>query len=484
MAGMIPRLAEAPWKRLGLTTLTIAIFAFFWINGPLQAPQPVFEFEEHVTGFSAPVRVGEEKAPPQFGVIGHIEEHPYYRILTAKARPPKLHGVIGDARNSPSLKPEVADLVLYSAKALANDPDRVKLHTALDMFYTEETDATGKLVQLYFENTGLNRNVKGYAGPIDIGLVVGPEGKIHQVKYLRSEETTSYLKKIANAGFYEQFRGIPLDGNSYQVDAVSGASLTTEAIARSVSKLVSIGSDSPLQMYIDTDPAGFDIKAILPDTWMLNAALIAALFVVTGLKKVRRSTRLSLVLTIVSVLYLGFHLNNSFTYVTFMHPFLGIGWTYVLGIYAALVLAGAIWGGNTYCRHVCPYGNLQRLMIRVTPKKFRGSLPMSNRMLNLIRWTISGVLALGIAAGLQEWGSFELFPDLFGLEWLESSWFWVSAAVILLSTYYPMLWCRMLCPTGSVLDIIASLARPSRASKRKYSSALAGIPVTIETPGP
>ena len=30
-------------------------YAFFWVNGPLDEPQPVFEFEEHVTGFAEPV---------------------------------------------------------------------------------------------------------------------------------------------------------------------------------------------------------------------------------------------------------------------------------------------------------------------------------------------------------------------------------------------------------------------------------------------
>ena len=39
---------------------------------------------------------------------------------------------------------------------------------------------------------------------------------------------------------------------------------------------------------------------------------------------------------------------------------------------------------------------------------------------------------------------------------LDSPWFWLSLAVVLTSAYYPMLWCRMLCPTGAVLDGVAA----------------------------
>ena len=103
-------------------------------------------------------------------------------------------------------------------------------------------------------------------------MTVGLDGTIQRVTYLRSAETTSYLKDIESAGFYEEFEGIPLDGESYQIDALTGATLTTEAIARSVSSLVSIGRESPLEIYIDTEPAGFVVNAELPATWIIDAA--------------------------------------------------------------------------------------------------------------------------------------------------------------------------------------------------------------------
>jgi NosR/NirI family nitrous oxide reductase transcriptional regulator len=138
------------------------------------------------------------------------------------------------------------------------------------------------------------------------------------------------------------------------------------------------------------------------------------------------------------------------------------------------VLASAIWDGNSYCRYICPYGNVQRLLVRVMP--WRGRLPVSNRVLELVRWGIAIALVIGIGSGLRDWGSFELFPDLFGVEVLDSPWFWLSLAAVLASGYFPMLWCRVLCPTGAVLDGIAALARP----RARRGGTLAGIPVTRE----
>lgn len=472
-----PRLA---WQKFGLTALAMAAYAFFWINGPLQEPEPVFEFREEMSGFGEPVRLGDETRTSRFGLTAEREEHPYYRIMMAKKRSPRLYAVIGDARHNPGLVEAVGDMILSEARVVATNPDGVTLKTGLDMYYAEERDPDGRVLQLHLENTGLNKNVKGYAGPIDIGMTVGMDGRIRSVRHLRSMETSSYLRDIEKAGFYTQFEGIPLDSKSYEVDFVSGASLTSEGIARSVSKLVSIARESPLEAYVDTQAAGFDVKAVLPGTWILNAALIAGLFLVVQLKRVRQSKNLILGISVLSILYLGFYANNSFTYVTFLQPFLGTGWSYLLGAYATMVLASAIWDGNSYCRYVCPYGNVQRVLVRITP--FRGKLPVSNRIVGIVRWAITVALCIGIFSGLRDWASYELFPDLFGIEFLDSMWFWLSVAVVLISAYYPMLWCRMLCPTGAVLDGVALLARPRKKRTSRNQSALAGIPITTESP--
>lgn len=470
---------QFPWQKIVLTTIAVAAFAFFWVNGPLQERPPVFEFEEFVTGFMEPVRMGEEFVPPKFGVVGEREHNPYFHIMTAKEKQRPNHAIIGDSRTNPGLADEVGEQVLANALLHAKNPDGVTLKTALDLYYAEERDTNGKVAQLYFENTGLNKRIKGYAGPIDIGMVVGEDGKIRSVTHVFSMETTSYLQDIKNDGYYERYQSIPLNGETYEVDIVSGASLTTEGIARSVSDLVSIARESPLEIYLDTNPAGFEVDSVLPSTWIIDAAMIAVLFIIAFSRITRRSKNWSLVFSVVTIVYLGFFENNSFTYATYTQPFLGISWSYILFVYASFVLLSAIWDANTYCRYICPYGNVQRLLIRVIP--WHGKLKVSNRVMEAIRWAITITLIAGIFSGLPDWGSFELFPDLFGLEIMNSQWFWLSLAAVLVSAYFPMLWCRMLCPTGAVLDGIAFMAKSKPAQKRTLDIGRAS-PGVVEQP--
>jgi NosR/NirI family nitrous oxide reductase transcriptional regulator len=470
--------ASATGRRLALSALVLAIGLFFWVRGPFREPEPVFEFQHEITGFDRPVQVGDEQGSRRFGLLGEPEEHAFWKLMPAARASRPLWGILGDRRATPSLSAAVAGQVAAGARQYLGAGPAVAVRNGLDLYYADERDEAGRPRRLYLENTGLNREIKGYAGPIDIGLVVGADGVIQRVVHLRSAETTSYLARIEADGFYAQFAGLRLDGAAHEIDAVAGATLTSVGIGRSVSDLVRIARESPLAQASDAAAEGFSVRAVLPDTWIIQTALIALLFVPVWISRVRRSSRATLAVGVASVLYLGFYLNNSFTYVTFLQPFLGSTWSWMLACYAGLVLVSAIWDGNSYCRYVCPYGNVQRLLLRFLPGR-RGSLPVSNRVLGRLRLLLTVVLAGGIVAGFKDWGSFELFPDLFGLEWRESPWFWLSVAAIALSVWYPMAWCRVLCPTGAVLDLRAAAGRP-----RVRAGRLAGIPVAIEAASP
>ena len=451
-----------PLRKLSFSALAAAAFGWFYFAGPLQERPAPFEFKPEMVGFAEPVRFGEEQRTAATGVVGELESHLDHGLVRARSPARPTYGLVGDTRSSPGLRPETGELILARARERAAFPPGVSLRRALDMFFVEGRDVAGRPLELHFENTGLNRGIKGYAGPIDIALVVGMDGRIRAVQHVASMETTSYLQRIESAGFYQRFVGLPLDAAAHRVDFVSGASLSTEGIARSVSQLVSLARESPLPSYLAGDVRGFSVRAEPPRTWMLEAALIALLFALVAVRRLRRSPRVLLAIGVTSVAFLGFWMNNSFTWVTFTQPFLGVRWSWLLGIYAALVVVAAIWDGNAYCRYVCPYGNVQRLLLRFLP--WRGRLPVSNRVLGGLRWAITLCLLGGIVMGLRDWGSYEPFPDLFGLEFASSPWFWLALGLVLVSVYYPMLWCRALCPTGAVLDGIASLARARHGS--------------------
>lgn len=167
-----------------------------------------------------------------------------------------------------------------------------------------------------------------------------------------------------------------------------------------------------------------------------------------------------------SVVYIGFFLNNSFTYVSFLHPFLGTSVSALTGLYALFTLLGAIWGKNTYCKYVCPFGNAQRLMLIISPK-VSASFFISNQWIYRARGILTIILLSGILLGLRSWSNYELFPDLFGPD-ITSIWFLIVISLLLINLRYPLIWCRLLCPTGSVLDAVSdTIGQLSRKRDRK-----------------
>jgi uncharacterized protein with FMN-binding domain len=75
-----------------------------------------------------------------------------------------------------------------------------------------------------------SQRITGYSGPHDLLIGRKPDGILHDVKLLRSRDTPEHVEMVQeSAAFWQQLRTIPAD-----VDAVSGASLTSHSMVESV----------------------------------------------------------------------------------------------------------------------------------------------------------------------------------------------------------------------------------------------------------
>lgn len=86
----------------------------------------------------------------------------------------------------------------------------------------------------------------GYAGPSDVLIALDSRGAVVGLEFLRSGDTTEHVRKVRNAkGFLNAFIGWrPGHGSAPEVDAVSGATLTSFAVAESVQRRLSGGTPS------------------------------------------------------------------------------------------------------------------------------------------------------------------------------------------------------------------------------------------------
>lgn len=455
-------------RKIIATLLVAVVFLYFWINGPLLHTIETLSLESIETKFSKPIMVGKDginnkEQSASFNTVKFNEEKTFgHGLIIEKRTPNKNYGFIADVKNNPGLSKEIEEKILKHATQFSENEQRLKVHPSIDMYYVTISDKNDVQPTIYLESTAIIKNVRGYAGEINIGIFIGADGYIKRIEHIASKETQSYLTDIKNAGFYDQFKTISITKGNQEIDAVSGATLSSEAIANTVSQLIEKGIPYPISNYADVDEVNlFDLSAILNSTWIIHITVIFLMFVFAIQKWMKKTKKSMLVLSILSVIYIGFFLNNSFTYISFIHPFLGTSISSLVGLYSLFVLLGAIWGKNTYCKYVCPFGNIQRLIIQVNPMKTSHKFFISNKRIKQIRAAIAVILLAGVLLGLRSWSNFELYPDLFGLQ-IVSVWFVVAIITVFLTIIYPMIWCRLLCPTGSLLDGITDLINYKR----------------------
>ena len=176
------------------------------------------------------------------------------------------------------------------------------------------------------------------------GVFINETGRIHESRLISSNETESYLKKIAKTEYYNQYTNQDLT-KTHKIDAISGATITTKAIALTTTDLVQYVSVDPIEDLTDRiGVSNYQTTASLTLMWIFEISLVFILFLYAYQKKLRKSKRFVILASITSVVYIGFFLNESFTYVTFIHPFIGTALSSFMGLYALFVLLGAIWG--------------------------------------------------------------------------------------------------------------------------------------------
>jgi NosR/NirI family transcriptional regulator, nitrous oxide reductase regulator len=452
-----------------VATMVVAIFfLFFWINGPLLNSLDLNFVQDENLEIVKPVLISDD--PIQLNsYVNTVDEvvtsgDGFNMVLDEAEEVTQSSGLLMDEHQVQSS--EYGDELLANARKFYGNNVSYELKQTEDFYYVSIEGGSENL--FYFQSKGLSDDIKGYSGPINVGLYISESGFLVKMVHVASKETMSYLRKIAKTHYYTQYENLDLT-EEHTLDGISGATISSKAMASITSDLVSKIHPEPLADYIDRmGVSDFETRAELNWIWIPQIVLILFLFLYAFQKKWRKSKRFVLLTTIVCMLYIGFYLNDSFTYITFLHPFIGTSLSSFMGLYALFVLLGAIWGKNTYCKYICPYGNVQRLQLKIWKGATR-KFPISNKWIKRIRFFVLIVLISGILAGFRNLSHLEPFPYIFGFE-IQSIWYFGFAVFALLINWiYPLIWCRLLCPTGSVLDTISAIVeKQPKKSKNEH----------------
>ncbi len=301
--------------------------------------------------------------------------------------------------------------------------------------------------------------VIGYQGPTDALIGIDAEDRIVGVAVLASFDNEPYVGYVRDD---EAFRGLwrgmriaelaGLDPAAHGVDGVSGATMTSQAVAEGIIRAAHDWKDAPRP---DRSPAAVILKwfaGIEPPQWVAIAIMLLGLAI--AFTRARGTWIGRVALPVAVFLYLGFGAGALVSLAQVL------GWSQagipaeaaVLLVLTLIAIATpATARRNVYCSHLCAHGAAQQLILRVAKPK--GHVPHKLRSwLIALPWALLALAILAVVIPLPiavvDLEPFDAYlPLIAGIPALV-----IFAVSLVASLRYPMAYCRYGCPTGALLD--------------------------------
>lgn len=310
-------------------------------------------------------------------------------------------------------------------------------------------DEQGKLL-----GYGVIGHASGYGGQLDILTIVRENGQIKNVALLQHYETPSYLNRVLASGILEAFAGKNIRDNLRDFDAVSGATITREAILNAVGKSTAQIGNQHLGMSIPVDNT---MNLGWKDAAVLTLILLG---IVCTARNPGKWRPWMLVLAVV----VAFIDNYSLTYSNFLSLITGklpafaerpLWYALVPGILAVTL----IWGKNVYCNWLCPFGAVQEGVYRsLNLLEFSPSRRIRNQVAKLrwpMLWLAAMLALLANNTGIAAYEPFSVFFDGSGITAQ-----WIIVLCVLVACMAQMrFWCHNFCPVGAILNFTAQIRR-------------------------
>jgi Na+-translocating ferredoxin:NAD+ oxidoreductase RnfG subunit len=305
----------------------------------------------------------------------------------------------------------------------------------------------------------LANRIQGYQGPIDVLIALEPDQKsLVGVKIRKSYDNARYVEDVIfERYFFRKFENrdvtsfLGIDYREHGIDGVSGATMTSYALAEAVTLTL---QEIETSSFSDRFSLSIDWKA--RDLFLFMLITLACLMTFTRLKTKKR-VRITYQLFL--VIYVGFISGDMVAQAVLLGwSQSGIAWLISPGLVflvAASLLLPAVTGKQVYCHHTCPHGAAQQLLMRYLPKSWRIQIP--NR---IEAWfkpipvvLIACVCLIGMLALDFNVASLEPFD---GYSWRAAGWITSSLLFgsLIFSAFVPMGYCRYGCPTGKLLDFV------------------------------
>lgn len=321
-----------------------------------------------------------------------------------------------------------------------------------------------------FIGYGVITDASGYGGKVGVLSIVDGNGTIKKVVILKDYETPAYKDKVLSTGLLEKIGGRHVQESLVELDGVSGATMTTEAILSAVQKgATQLGNE---QLGLEIPP----LTSVMKLNWKQGLSILILVIGMIGcqfhIKKLRPW------LLVVSVIMIGFVLKYSVTFSQYTILLIGqlpiwiecpLWYLFVPGI----LLITLLWGRNFYCSWVCPFGAVQEGIYKsLNLFNFYPSTELRKKIRSMrwyMLWAVTMTALIFNQPGITGYEPFSAFFDSTGTtaQWI------ILGIVLLVSMALPRFWCLDFCPVGLMLN---SLVRLRRTVKKRLQRRSRGTP--------
>ncbi len=347
-------------------------------------------------------------------------------------------------------------LVAYIYGKVSNQPD-YDLLLGRDHPESSITKTGDNVFDMYISDT-LRLKIQtaknqGYGGPLEVGVVIDKDSTINEVIVIEEKETRSFLNKLIQKDFFEQFKGKSLLSSfemDSDIDAVAGATVSSIGFAGAVREASHSYAEKAYGITGLTKPQEFKFG--------MGEASVLGLLVWSVALYYKKNKWLQSAMHLSALVLIGFYLNLSLSITNFgsvlqgyfpnMYDYL-VWYILVVGV----LLAALIFGKNIYCYRICPFYAIQWLANRISGinlKMHSKQGKIAKYVTGLLLWLS---LLVGFLAATPSSGSYEPFATAFSFDGDGIQWF-IFPAIFFSAFFIKDVFCRYYCPVGSFLKFL------------------------------